>query len=179
MFYMRCFWDVFVVPFGYAQNAGSLDSTFDFNGYRILSIDSIDDRSFKTALQPDGKILIGGFSSFSGVESFMLARLNQDGSNDLSFSEYWRCYHSVSTSFPSVRDIAVQPDGKIIVTGEAYTGSDFDFATVRYNANGSLDASFGNGGIKLNDIGADDFPFSLCLTNSGNIWLRIIPPHPI
>lgn len=37
------------------------------------------------------------------------------------------------------RSVTVQPDGKILVAGQTYNGSNYDFALVRYNANGSLE----------------------------------------
>ena len=88
------------------------------------------------ALQPDGKILIGGlFTEVNGVTRGGLARLNPDGSLDTSFT----------TSFTAsyVGAIAVQADGKILVGGTlpAIPGlATTEF--VRLNSNGSTDLAF-------------------------------------
>ncbi|MDP1977638.1 MAG: hypothetical protein Q8K39_08270, partial [Undibacterium sp.] len=56
----------------------------------------------------------------------------------------------------SARSVVVQPDGKIVMAGLAYVGSNWDFAVTRLNANGSLDSSFGSGGKTTFDIGTGD-----------------------
>ncbi len=53
-------------------------------------------------------------------------------------------------------DVVIQPDGKLIVAGSANAPAD-DFAIVRYNGNGSLDTSFGNGGKVITDFGRADW----------------------
>jgi uncharacterized delta-60 repeat protein len=96
------------------------------------------------AVQPDGKILIGGqFNTVNGESRPKLARLNPDGTLDTSFSvpfynPAWN--HHVGA-------IAVRPDGKIIIQGgfefRNSTGSAFLAVNVALlNSNGSLDGSF-------------------------------------
>src|SRR5690554_3203657 len=104
---------VFFITFGlYAQTHGSLDTSFDIgNGFNqgVLS----------TALQPDGKILVGGaFIEYNWEPQNRIIRLNTDGSLDDSFN--------IGTGFNNlVFSIAVQPDGKIIIGGgfTAYNGT--------------------------------------------------------
>ena len=60
-------------------------------------------------------------------------------------------------------DMAIQTDGKIVVVGYADNGADNDFAMVRYNPDGALDTTFGNGGIVTTDFGADDFGYGLAI----------------
>ncbi len=67
-----------------------------------------------TAVQPDGKILIGGlFTTVSGATRNHLARLNPDGTLDPAFDPN----ASGTNNFPVVYSIAVQADGKILVGG--------------------------------------------------------------
>ena len=115
---------------------GTLDTSFNPGGGASANV-------FCMALQPDGKILIGGlFNSYDGVSRTHIARLNSNGTLDLSFAPV----------FPNdvVRSIVVQPDGKILI------GGDFTFVNgfsrnhiARLNDDGSLDswapASGGNG----------------------------------
>ncbi len=110
---------------------GSLDSSFNpglgANGviYRLL-------------IQPDGKILIaGGFSSFNGTASNSIARLNIDGSLDLSFYGYAISLNS------GIYSMALQSDGKILIGGdfrENYGSSPVNY--MRLNPNGTVDPSF-------------------------------------
>ncbi|MCY7375081.1 MAG: FG-GAP-like repeat-containing protein [Pyrinomonadaceae bacterium] len=101
---------------------GTADTTFnpvitpDFTAIRAV------------AVQPDGKILVGG--NIFGV----VLRLNPDGSRDTTFN--------VTVSTANIPyDIAVQPDGKIIAVGLTAGGSGEGFV-YRFNQNGSLDSAF-------------------------------------
>src|SRR5690554_6918503 len=106
------------------------------------------------AVQSDGKILVGGVvrDHSNGDHDFFLARLESDGSNDVSFSG-----GSVTTEISEVgrgtdwvRDIGLQQDGKIITAGYTVnSGSDeYGLALARYNLDGTLDNSFSDDGIK-------------------------------
>jgi uncharacterized delta-60 repeat protein len=102
---------------------------------------------------PDGRIIVGGTNSDSPTErTFVLARINANGSIDASFGAGGKVITDVTPGqpdpFPLLRNILVQPDGKIIATGEV--GELLDGGTgqgaVRYNADGDLDPTFGSGG---------------------------------
>ncbi|HEY0376771.1 MAG TPA: hypothetical protein VGC87_07430 [Pyrinomonadaceae bacterium] len=131
---------------------GSLDFSFDGDG-RVLTPfpGDGDDRLTSLRIQPDGKILAGGYSG--GVTyKFALARYNEDGSPDLGLggsglvlTDFQRA--GVEEGTDAIRCIAVQPDGKIIAIGGTKPPSaDDDLAMARYNAGGALDATFGTGG---------------------------------
>lgn len=86
------------------------------------------------ALQPDGKILIGGvFTNFNGVASRKLARLNPDGSLDTSFT---------SQVTGNVYAIALQSDGKILVGGQGLRAKRPGRKFIRLNPDGSRDQQF-------------------------------------
>lgn len=91
-------------------------------------------------IQPDGKILAGGdFTTFNGVGSNKLIRLNSNGSVDFSFS--------VGTGFVgTVYTIALQNDGRILVGGSLskYNGQTIG-KIIRLNSNGTSDATFNSG----------------------------------
>ena len=67
--------------------------------------------------------------------------------------------------------MAVQTDGKILVAGSSYNGSDWNFALVRYNVDGGLDTGFGSSGKVITDFngGASDMGFSVAVQNDGKI----------
>jgi len=97
-------------------------------------------------IQPDGKILIGGyFSSYNGTAKSFLARLNTNGSLDSTFNP------SGTGPNASISKIILQPDGKILMCGAftSYNGITIN-RIARLNADGSLDASF-NPGTGINN----------------------------
>ncbi|MES2567217.1 MAG: T9SS type A sorting domain-containing protein [Bacteroidota bacterium] len=109
---------------------GLIDKTFLVSGVFYNPI-------YALALQPDGKILIGGsFTSCNGTAINSLARLNSDGTLDLSFNPGAGPNYTVST-------IALQPDGKMIIGGRftTYNNISTNYLT-RVNSNGSIDTSF-------------------------------------
>jgi uncharacterized delta-60 repeat protein len=65
----------------------------------------------------------------------------------------------------------VQPDGKILVAGQAYNGlNTSDFALVRYNADGTLDTTFSDDGKVITPVGlANDLGYSVALQPDGKI----------
>jgi uncharacterized delta-60 repeat protein len=88
------------------------------------------------ALQPDGKILIGGaFNGVNGTLRNRIARLNGNGSLDLSFVP-----ETSDNFYAGVFAIAWQSDGKVIIGGQSMTVN--NDAIARLNTDGSLDVSF-------------------------------------
>jgi len=127
-----------------AQN-GILDPSFGINGIVVIDVDNSNNASKAIAIQPDGKILIAGYSTTS-INLFNVVRLNGDGSLDNSFGSNGVVSTTLaSTSIAS--SIALQDDGKIIAGGHSWGGDYNEFTLIRYNSNGSLDATFGNSGI--------------------------------
>ena len=77
---------------------------------------------------------------------------------------------SIAPSTDSGQGIQVQADGKIVVAGYSHNGSNFDFALVRYNADGSLDTTFGTAGKVVTPIGSSlDQAYSVQLQPDGKI----------
>lgn len=95
------------------------------------------------ALQPNGKILIGGsFSSVGGIARTYLARLNPDGTVDASFNSAVTGFYE-GAPFTRVRRIDVHPDGSIVVAGDFIAiGGAPRPGLARLLSDGSLDPSF-------------------------------------
>ena len=94
------------------------------------------------ALQSDGKLVVAGTKE--GM--FYVIRLTPTGSLDNTFTPPTTPPGSEALS------LAIQADGKIVVVGKDNFPNDHVFFVVRYNADGSLDSGFGNGGIVNTDI---------------------------
>jgi uncharacterized delta-60 repeat protein len=129
----------------YTRN-GRLDSTFGVGGKVVTTFDSNGDDLSALVLQADGKIVAAG--SIHGT-AFLLARFNADGSVDQTFGNNGHVVTTFSDHTAGAADVVLQADGKIIAVGVSGAGpySELnDFALARYNSDGSLDQTFGNGG---------------------------------
>jgi uncharacterized delta-60 repeat protein len=112
--------DITVIGF---NPTGSIDHTFnspvfDFREENTISVDSAQ----IVAIQPDGKILVGGLSSDSSSTVFGLGRLNTNGSLDSSFGSGG----VLTTRFEGsdqISSIMIQTDGKILAVGQAFNSS--------------------------------------------------------
>ncbi len=122
---------------------GTQDMSFGAAGYVLTQVGQ-QDYAAGVVIQSDGKIVAAGTAD----EQFALVRYDSHGTADATFGNAG----TVVTPAVGLQDhtgaIALQSDGKIIVTGN-FVGSvsSADFGTIRYNTDGTLDVSFGNGGI--------------------------------
>ncbi len=131
---------------------GSLDPSFGNGGVsEFAAFTDFVNIPNALALQSDGRILIAGETrnAMGGIDEFVLARFNPDGTLDSSFGNAG----VVATSFGPIRSsadaILLQPDGQILVSGILVLGgarTPTRTVLARYNPDGSLDTSFGDGG---------------------------------
>jgi len=149
---------------------GSLDTSFDGDGKVTTDIAGTNDGATALALQTDGRIIAAGGVLIAGQADFALVRYNANGSLDASFDTDGIVTTNILGS-DSATGVAVQANGRIVVAGYSYPGSNNDAALVRYNPNGSLDASFGAGGKRTFDIGVgtNDFINAMTLDTNGRI----------
>ena len=133
---------------------GSLDLSFGVDGIATTDVGVSTDAGYDVALQADGKILVTGFTDSGTSDDFVLIRYNADGTLDTSFDGDGIVTTDLSTTGDVAESVVVQADGKILVAGSAFNGTDYDFALVRYNADGSLDTSFAGDGIATTDLGS-------------------------
>jgi len=165
-----------------APSAGALNTGFGVDGRTLIDDpgppsfpDSIQQRVNAVAVQPDGKIVLAGSIGTvqnNGEGQFFLERLNADGSLDTSFGTDG----VVETAFGPiayVTALVIQPDGKIVAGGasedSASATTDAMFALARYNADGSLDASFGRNGKLTTNFPGNEQIDSLALSSDGRI----------
>lgn len=145
---------------------GTLDVTFGTAG-----LVTADFSQFAGVLQANGKIVTAGqtFNTSTSQYEFVVARYLPNGTLDPSFAGDGIVFTNVSDGF--ARAVAVQPDGRIIVAGDGYSGANghVDFTLVRYLPNGTLDPSFGGDGRVTTDFGSTSQAFDLLLQPDGRI----------
>jgi len=154
--------------------AGDLDPTFGTGGMLMTDINRSTDIGNAVAIQADGKLVVVGTAyrqnDFSD-EDFVVTRYNTDGTLDNTFGRGGK----VRTDFPGLAavpsSVVVQPDGKIVVAGGAFPLFTFlgNFEVVRYNQNGTLDTSFGSGGIVTTTFPEGSYAFDVALQPDGKI----------
>ena len=138
---------------------GSPDATFGTNGYATAS--PVADQSYlmAVAVQPDGRIVVAGYSPVSPFDSRRrptLARYNGDGSLDTTFGTGGFVVTPMGTNafgvgtFDKFDDVTVLPDGSILAGGHAaFSNADpsqHDAFVAKFRPDGSIDTSYGVGG---------------------------------
>ena len=137
---------------------GTLDTSFGSGGIAVIPLSTAQgDEACTVAIQPNGKILVAGSTTVDGTKKNTMAidwaiiRLNTNGTLDTTFGggtgEVITSFYPATSSSLRSNDvasaIAIQSNGQIVVTGQGTDG----IAIVRYNANGSLDTTFGTAGV--------------------------------
>ncbi|MFK4624025.1 putative delta-60 repeat protein [Bradyrhizobium diazoefficiens] len=154
---------------------GTLDSSFGTNGKVQTAINLSGDFLSEIQLLPDGKILAAG-STYDGSQfKLALVRYTSSGALDTSFDGDGKVVTDlIDAKSQAATDVVVQPDGKILVGGYTLI-SDLDpnafkeFAVARYNANGTLDTTFGDAGVVVTEIRDSSVAVSVRLQADGKI----------
>lgn len=148
---------------------GTLDTTFGGgDGIVTTAIGTTHDQAYSVVIQPDGKILVGGY----GNNDAALVRYNSDGSLDTTFSGDGKLNTPFGTGADYGRAIVLQSDNKIVLAGYGNNGTESDdFIVARYLSDGTLDSSFGTGGKVITSIvtATADRAYSVALQSDGKI----------
>lgn len=129
---------------------GSFDKTFGDNGFRDTGLPG--SARIKLLIQPNGKIVVNTMGFDGSQASFKAARFDSDGSPDTTFNGTGVASMPVGNQGWTA-GVALSADGGISVTGYIFTSEGYEFAAVRFAADGSADKSFGSDGMVVNDIG--------------------------
>jgi uncharacterized delta-60 repeat protein len=139
-------------------------------GFTTLDLTDTADLGNALAVQLDGKILVAGYTYNGSNNDFALIRYNVNGSLDTSFGTGGVVQTAIGTGNDFATSISLQDDGKIVVAGYSFNGTNFDFAVVRYNTNGTLDTTFDTDGKVTTAIGAgNDTASSVVIAADGDI----------
>lgn len=163
---------------GRLQSNGATDLTFGEVG-RLIDFVDFNTEGLALTVQPDGKILVGGWASHDLPNNLpkrsIVVRYQANGARDPSFGANGVVTVPLSALSSTVNDLILQPDGKIVGAGYA-TPSDVtgktDFAAFRLLPTGLPDQGFGNNGNVIISMGElDDAAEALALQPDGKIVL--------
>jgi uncharacterized delta-60 repeat protein len=153
---------------------GALDATFGSGGEVILrGLTGPNQTAPAVALQSDGKVIVAGSAPGASGLDFVVQRYDTDGSLDTSFGGSG----TVDTAFAGADaqadaqavGVAVPGDGGIVVAGTVHTASGSEFGLARYNSDGSLDTTFGTGGLVTTAFDGDATATSVSILYNGEI----------
>lgn len=151
---------------------GTPDPNFGDNGIVTLNFDSSFDLSRGIALQPDGKIIAAGFSSVDFISQVSAARLLPGGAPDSTFGANGKVLQAVGDLGSFSTDVAVQPDGKLLLSGMTEDLDARDIFVLRLQPNGMPDSTFGDNGLRISSVSDnDDNSYALALEPNGHIFL--------
>jgi uncharacterized delta-60 repeat protein len=141
-----------MLPAALSAARGDLDPTFGSGG-KVTTDFGGSEIGWAVAAQRDGRVVVAGGRSESASDDFVLARYASKGVLDRSFDEDGKVATDFDGRFDWASDVAIQGDGKIVAAGRSFLGEaeadGADIALARYNRDGSLDESFGDGGTVL------------------------------
>lgn len=149
-------------------SAGALDSTFDTDG-KVTTDFGGNDEAHAVVVQSDGKIVVAGTTTSGGTTQVAVARYTTAGALDTSFSADGKVFILVGT-IDDASAIAIDGDGKIVLAGTTFNGSNKDFLLVRLESDGDLDTAFSSDGKLGIPIGtSDDVGRGVAIQTDGKI----------
>ncbi|MEI6509940.1 MAG: delta-60 repeat domain-containing protein [bacterium] len=134
------------------QPGGLLDNSFNApDGFTLYNGSaSGGDRAYAMALSKEGRVLVAGSTYSGGDEDLLLLRYTSEGRLDSSFGQGGAViYGTAANGQDCAYGVALQADGKILVTGAASNGRDQDLLLLRFLPDGTLDPSFGKTGVAV------------------------------
>lgn len=131
---------------------GTLDASFGTGGIVKTDLGGTADQASAVLVLPDGKIVVAGTIGQGNLYDLFVARFLADGNLDTSFGTGGKAVADLGSSFDYANAAALQPDGKIVVAGFKAVGFGLDFGMARFQADGTLDAGFGTGGVVTTHI---------------------------
>jgi uncharacterized delta-60 repeat protein len=128
---------------------GTLDPGFGTGGKVTLDFNLKNDFGGPVEVLPDDRILMAGSVMINSNFDFGVARFNPDGSPDNTFGVNGRISLAVGGFDDMPADLYILPDGRFLVAGTIANATEADFGIARFNADGTLDQTFGTNGITV------------------------------
>jgi uncharacterized delta-60 repeat protein len=156
---------------------GQLDTSFGTGGTVVYSITLQQDTLRSLAIQTDGKIVAAGGCGDLGNAQFCIARFLSTGAIDLTFGTQGYTRSPVlgaALGFDLANAMAMQADGKFIMAGACFTpAGEYDFCSLRFHSNGTLDHLWGNQGSVVTNLslGKEDSATDVVAQPDGKVIL--------
>ena len=162
------FSDAFVSRF---TPEGQIDASFGVNGSARVAYGVLNAAN-AVAVQPDGKVVIAGYSNFSpqkGIIDFLVARFLPDGRPDPGFGSNGVFVWDFAGGADIAVGLALAPDGKIVVAGTVWNGAGYDWGVARLTDGGALDATFDSDGMFFFGVGPNSAISAVAVQPDGKI----------
>ncbi len=152
---------------------GSLDTSFALTGFVKTDFDSQEDSAEAVGVQPNGRIVAGGWGYIGNDPDFAAARYLDNGALDSSFSGDGKATTGFGSGYDEARAMLLLPGSQVVLAGAAddcsfVSGCDYDFGLARYQEDGSLDPAFDGDGKLTLGFSNNDMALSLALTPDGS-----------
>lgn len=163
---------------------GTLDTSFNSTGKMVAPFGTGNTFATSVAIQPDGKVVVGGTSKGASNYDFFVARYRTDGVLDPTFNGTGYRLINLASSHDKVTDVLIDSKGSIVLAGRFISVSGNDtvgLGAVKMKSDGSLDDSFASGGIyrppgvtgtevwtSVRETTNGDYLFAYYVVNSGN-----------
>ncbi len=136
---------------------GTLDTSYGVSGAALIgSAEFVPLKTYDSAVQSDDKLLLVGETNTTGYDRGTTVRLDINGQLDLTFGINGVFYPYPQEVYNGIMGVKIQPDGMIVVCGDLLVQpslSENDYLIMRFDQNGVMDNSFGNGGVVTLDAG--------------------------
>lgn len=164
---------------------GTLDTTFNpqglfsgIPGIVITDVSGFDDAAYAVVIDNSNRIVVAGASNNGTFTSVVTLRYNDDGSLDTTFNPAGRLsgipgvvITTITQSDDEARGVVIDNNNKIVVGGFAKDASGSRFLAIRYNDDGTLDATFATAGIFVFERSANDSANDVEIDNNNKIVL--------
>jgi uncharacterized delta-60 repeat protein len=154
------------------RKSGELDDSFSGNGKAAPDFARA---AYGVAIQENGRIVVAG----GAKDDFALARYKRNGHLDDSFSGNGKTTTDFGRDdattrirrrkYDSAYDVAIQPNGRIVVVGTTQADGNHDFALARYRRNGRLDRSFAGDGKRIVTFGGYETAEGVAIQENGRV----------
>lgn len=148
--------------------SGEVDRSFGTDGVVITAVSNYYDVARKILVQQDGRILVAGDITDGTSLRFAVTRYTTSGALDQTYGSNGKATVEITGGGP-LGGAVLQPDGKIVVAGCAYNGTDNDIVLARFGTDGVLDETFGSGGLYRSQGGTNECAYAVALQRDGRV----------
>jgi uncharacterized delta-60 repeat protein len=132
--------------------AGALDTSFNATGKETIAFPGGAAGAYGVAIDSMDRIVVAGVAN-NGSNRFAVARLTPAGALDTSFNGTGQQTIAIGAAGDIAYNVAVDSMNRVVLSGQTYTGSKYDFAVARLTSSGSLDTGFNGNGKQSVDFG--------------------------